>query len=111
LPFAVIAERSSLHAKALALLATAAIIAVVAFVALYGNHQPAVIQLVRSCEERLCGEYALLDCESAGGGPLYVYARVTGRFLADCETSNAAKLSGQPLCSKIFEAMKSCPAK
>jgi hypothetical protein len=84
---------------------------VVAFVALYGNHQPAVIQLVRSCAERLCGEYTLLDCESAGGGPLYVYARASGRFLADCETSNAAKLKGQPLCSKIFDAMKSCPAK
>jgi hypothetical protein len=97
--------------KALAFLATAAIITVIAFVALYGNRQPAVIQLVSSCEERLCGDYAFLDCDSTGGGSLYVYASADRRFLADCDASSPARLNSQPLCAKVFEALKSCPAK
>jgi len=83
---------------------------VIVYIALFGNHQPALVQLVHTCTERSCGEYALLDCDSAGGGSLYVYARADGRFLADCETSNAARFTSQPLCSKVFEALKSCPA-
>jgi hypothetical protein len=92
----------------LAFLAAMTVIAVMAFVALHGNRQPAFVQLVHSCEERSCGDYALLDCDAAGGGSLYVYARADGRFLADCDTSNAAQFNSQPLCSKIFEMMKSC---
>ena len=95
--------------SALAFLAAVAIIAVIGYVALFGNRQPAVVQLVHSCTERACNAYILLDCDSAGGGSLYVYARADGRFLADCDTSNAAQFTSQPLCSKIFEAMKSSP--
>jgi hypothetical protein len=96
--------------NALAFLAAIAVISAIGFAALYGNHQPALVQLVHSCQERTCGDYALLDCDSAGGGSLYVYARDDGRFLADCDTSNAAQFTSQPLCSKIFETIKSCPA-
>jgi hypothetical protein len=94
--------------SAFALLAAAAVITVIAYAALYGNHQPAFVQLVHSCTERSCGDYDLLDCDSAGGGSLYVYARADKRFLADCDTANAARFTSQPLCSKVFEALKSC---
>jgi len=105
-----VANASSLRKKsALAFLAAIAIIAAVGYVALFGNHQPAVIQLVHSCEERTCGDHVLLDCDSAAGGSLYVYARADGRFLADCDTSNAAQFNSQPLCSTIFATLKSCP--
>jgi hypothetical protein len=96
--------------RAFAFLAAVAVIAAIAYAALYGNYQPALVQLVHSCKELTCGEYALLDCDSTGGGSLYVYARADKRFLADCDTSNAAQFNSQPLCSKIFESMKSCPA-
>ena len=96
--------------KVLAFLAALTVIAAIAFVALHGNRQPAFVQLVHSCEERSCGDYAMLDCDATGGGSLYVYARADGRFLADCDTSNAAQFTGQPLCSTVFEALKSCPA-
>ncbi len=94
----------------LASLAALAVIGAIAGIALYGNHRPAFIRLVHACEERVCGEYALLDCDSAGGGSLYVYARADLRFLADCETANAARFSSQPLCSQVFATLKSCPA-
>ena len=97
--------------RALALLAALAVIGAIASVALFGNPQRAFVQLVHSCTERACGDYALLDCDSAGGGSLYVYARVDGKFLADCDTSNAARFTSQPLCSKVFETLKNCPAK
>ncbi len=87
-----------------------AVTAAIAYVALFGNHQPAVIQLVHSCSERACGEYKLLDCDSATGGSLYVYARGDGRFLADCDTSNAMQFTSQPLCSTVFSTLKSCAA-
>ncbi len=96
--------------KVLAFLAALTVIAAIAFVALQGNRQPALVQLVHSCAERACGDYAMLDCDAAAGGSLYVYARADGHFLADCDTSNAAQFTGQPLCSKVFEALKSCPA-
>jgi len=94
----------------LAFLAALTVIAAIAFAALHGNRQPAFVQLVHSCQERSCGDYAMLDCDATGGGSLYVYARADGHFLADCDTSNAAQFTGQPLCSKVFEALKSCPA-
>jgi len=97
--------------SALAFLGAVAVIGAIVYIALFGNHQPALVQLVHSCMKRSCGEYALLDCDSAGGGSLYVYARADGRFLADCDTSNAARFTSQPLCSKVFETLKSCPAK
>ena len=97
--------------SALAFLGAVAVIGAIVYIALFGNHQPALVQLVHSCTERSCGEYALLDCDSASGGSLYVYARADGRFLADCDTSNAARFTSQPLCSKFFETLKSCPAK
>jgi hypothetical protein len=93
----------------LAFLAAVAVIGAIVYIALYGNHQPALVQLVHSCTERTCGEYTLLDCDSAGGGSLYVYARADGRFLADCDTSNAARFTSQPICSKVFETLKACP--
>jgi hypothetical protein len=96
--------------KLFALLAAIALIAGIAGIALYGNRQPALVQLVHSCHERVCGEYALLDCDAAGGGSLYVYARADRRFLADCDTSNAARFTSQPVCSKVFETLKACPA-
>jgi hypothetical protein len=92
-------------------MASAAILAAVACLALYGNREPALVQLVHSCEERICGEHILLDCDSASGGSLYVYARADRRFLADCDTTDAARFTGQPLCSKVFETLKSCAAK
>ena len=95
---------------ALALLAALAVIGAIAWVALFGNPQRAFVQLVHSCTERACGDYTLLDCDSVGGGSLYVYARADGRFLADCDTSNAARFTSQPLCSKVFESLKACPA-
>ena len=95
--------------RALALLAALVVISVIVCIALFGNHQRAFVQLVHSCTERACGDYTLLDCDSAGGGSLYVYARADGRFLADCDTSNAARFTSQPLCSKVFETLKACP--
>ena len=94
--------------SALAFLGAVAVIGAIVYIALFGNHQPALVQLVHSCTERSCGEYALLDCDSAGGGSLYVYTGADGRFLADCDTSNAARFTSQPLCSKVFDALKSC---
>ena len=97
--------------SALAFLGAVAVIGAIVYIALFGNHQPALVQLVHSCTERSCGEYALLDCDSTSGGSLYVYAHADGHFLADCDTSNAARFTSQPLCSKVFETLKSCPAK
>lgn len=96
--------------RALALLAAAAVIASIAYVALFGNRRPAVAQPAQLCKESVCGEYALLDCNAAAGGSLYVYTQPDRQFLADCDTSNAAQFTSQPLCSKIFETMKSCPS-
>ena len=97
--------------RALAMLSALAVIGAIAWVALFGNPQRAFVQLVHSCTERACGEYALLDCDATGGGSLYVYARDGGNFLADCDTSNAARFTSQPLCSKVFETLKACPSK
>jgi hypothetical protein len=99
-----------LKKSALAFLAAVAVIAVIACLALYGNHEATVVQLVHSCKALTCGDHALLDCDSTSGGSLYVYARADGRFLADCDASNATQFNSQPLCSKVFEALKSCPA-
>ena len=97
--------------SALAFVAAVAVIGAIVYIALFGNPQRAFVQLVHSCSERACGEYALLDCDSAGGGSLYVYARADGRFLADCDTANAVRFTSQPICSKVFETLKACPAK
>ena len=96
--------------KILALIAALALIAGFGGIALYGNRQPALIQLVHACTERVCGEYTMLDCDAAGGGSLYVYARADRRFLADCDTANAARFSSQPLCSQVFKTLRSCPS-
>ena len=92
------------------MLAALAVIGTVAGVALLGNRPRAFVQLVHACSERSCGDYALLDCDAAAGGSLYVYARTDGRFLADCDTSDAARFSSQPLCSQVFASLKACPA-
>lgn len=97
--------------SALAFLAAVAVTGAIVYIALFGNPQRTFLQLVHSCTERACGDHLLLDCDSAGGGSLYVYARADGKFLADCDTSNAARFTSQPLCSKVFETLKSCPAK
>lgn len=97
--------------SALALLAAVTVIGAIVAIALFGNPQHAAVQPVQSCSERVCGEYALLDCNATGGGWLTVYTQPEGRFLAECDASNPARLSSQPLCAKVFEALKSCPAK